>query len=613
MSKRLRGDQRDHKNPVALLLFAGTIAGLAVLGGGGGGALRSEVACAAPNAPLTCSGTPTTAALTPTFLPPGQCVVPRYLRIAVVGDYGACTEDEARCLYEASVARAIVQTKPDAVIAVGDLNYSHGHDGPAGHPPPSGSNPAHISQNNLRVFPPELFPTPLATLPPPRSGWPAALAFPPLTPYPSEGVELYETFIEGNRFLPTWGNHDYRYDNANPAKAFFQRADTYAVQVGPVIFVAVDSNEASVTGNNRDGEAVAAGADPPSLAEQEPAVVQWLDTARACWRVVFMHHPAYSRGVAGGGTIREPYPGIREFIDNVNDALSADKQIDVVLAGHLHALEALRKDGGAYVLSGAGGENLYRLESPTDPGVDRLPPSNDESHGFFLLDFWFKPNNDSMRIALVTVDETNPGEENWYDRYSSKQHLIAWQTPVGSTTPCAEYPWCEQSEACEDIGATPTPMSTSIATCEGNPTQCFSLFKWFQAERPSCDEERRLIRAKITLPICTSVACTPAICCPVQAVGRNLYGHHMARICLEPVYVYPPSGPPVITHFEGYSDCIFDEFTTPLQWSVHEIGTTDCSYSCSSNGKRLQVEYFCCECFALIPTNTPTPDALIDD
>jgi len=540
--------------------------------------------------------------------------VPRFLRIAVVGDYGACTEDEARCLYEASVARAIVQAKPDAVIAVGDLNYSHGHDGPAGHPPPLGPNPVHISQNNLRVFPPELFPTPLSTLPPPRSGWPAARAFPPSPPYPTEGVELYERYIEGNRFLPTWGNHDCRYDNANPAKEFFQRADTYAVQVGPVIFVAVDSNVASVTGNNKDTEAIAALADPPSLAEQEAAVVQWLDTARACWRVVFMHHPAYSSGNSASRRERNPYPGIREFIDNVNGALSADKQIDVVLAGHLHALEALRKNGAAYVLSGAGGENLYALNAPVGTGIERLR-RNDESHGFFLLDFWFKPYNDAMRIALVTVDETNPEAENWYDRYTSKQHLVSlpWHTPVGSTTPCAEYPWCEQSEDCVDLGATPTPMSTSVATCDGNPTQCFSLWKWFDVDRPSCQDERRLIRAKITLPICTSAPCLPATCCPVQASARNQFGHIVARICLEPVYVYPPFGPPIITHFEGYTECIFDEFTTPLQWSVEELGSTDCSYSCQANGKRLQVEYFCCECFAVIPTNTPTPSALTDD
>ncbi len=92
-----------------------------------------------------------------------------------------------------------------------------------------------------------------------------------------------------------------------------------------------------------------------------------------------------------------------------------------------------------------------------------------------------------------------------------------------------------------------------------------------------------------------------------HAVARNYFGHELARVCLEAVYSYPPVGQPVLTHFEGFTECVFDELTAPTQWSVHEVGLTNCSYTCSTASHKLQVTYFCCGCDAVHPTNTATP------
>ena len=594
--------------PAAVTVFGGVLT-LMMLAGTVSPAAN---VCAAPDAPMTCSGTATVAALTPTPIPSGQCVLPPYIRFVVVGDYGACTEYETDCEAEVAVAKAIREVNPDFVIAVGDLNYADGHGGPNQHPPTPGTDPVHISQNNMRVYPPTLFPE--TTLVPPVStpGKLSAMAFPPSSDV--GGIEIYESFIDGNRFFPTWGNHDYRTSDAGPAESFFNITEfPYVVNVGPIVVVAVDSNYATYNGTDTDGYAVSVGGDPRTFDEQESAVREALKRSKACWRVVFMHHPAYH---TGKNNHMRPSKDVREFLDDVNDPLPEEKRADLILSGHIHGMEAAVLDGAYYVLSGAGGKNLHAVGMPEPPAVrTALAP---QSHGFVVGQVYTRPHKEKLSLAFVSVEQSNPGATPWSDRYTSAwQHIVPKSTSTGTVTavPTCEHPWCASKGTCSTTGPgtpTPTPFSTSLAPCLGTPA-CFSTVPWFDVERPSCPGNRglgnrQLMRATITLPVCPSSVsnCSAGLCCPIRAVARNEIGEIIATVCLEAVNLTGFT----TDYFQGTTACIFDELTTPSQWSIEEVGTiANCQYTCSTGSLKLKVEYTCCVCAATFPTNTPTPTA----
>ncbi len=588
--------------------------------------LHPSDVCAAPDAPLTCA-TPTMSQVDPTSIPAGECVLPTFLRIVVVGDYGACTESQDECEAEAAVARAIREVNPDAVIAVGDLNYDHGEAGVAAHPPPAGAKPVHISQNNLRVFPPALFTETAAQA--------DGNAHPPSPPDPTAGVELYESFIDNGRFLPTWGNHDYRTNNANPAKEFFQKSLPYAVQIGPVIVVGVDSNEVAVGDADEDdvvrAQATAGIAMPPSLGGQQDAVISALKLARACWRIVFMHHPAFHTGPKHH---LKSDAAVFDFIDEVNKTLGAEgKKLDAVLAGHLHALNVYfrEEDQIFHVLSGAGGRTTYEINKVRGPestgtvtptstptaiptGTYTPQPTftpkvpvvdfNNDLWGFAMIDVWTRPYEDQIRFWLVTLEKSNPDPEatDWYDQWETTLHRGPEYPPFGETTPCAEYPNCSANAPC-------TPATTPIAVATKACDDCFGI-GWIDTPRPSCPEgPRRLMGARITLPTCSAIpVCNYSCPCPIRAVARNEMGHEISSVCLEPVQ--HPFSPSTITHFEGTTACLFDEFTAPTSWSITDdymIQGFNCEFACSNAfGKQFKVEYFCCNCLATHPTNTPT-------
>lgn len=603
--------------------------------------------CAAPDAPLTCA-TPTMSQSDPTAIPSGQCAMPTFLRIVVVGDYGACTETTDECEAEAAVARAIRDVNPDAVIAVGDLNYDHGEAGVAAHPPPAGANPVHISQNNSRVFPPGLFTEPAAQA--------DGHAHPPSPPDPTAGVELYESFIDDGRFLPTWGNHDYRTENAGPAKEFFQKSLPYAVQIGPVVVVGVDSNAVAVGDADPDGvvkaQATAGTAMPPSLSGQEDAVISALKLARACWRIMFMHHPPFH---TAKDHRKHADSAVFDFIDEINKALGTeDKKLDAVLAGHLHALNVYfrEEDKIFYVLSGAGGRTPYEINkvrgpistgtvtatpAPTQiptgtytPGptaTARVPvvPADKALHGFAMIDVWTRPHDEQIRFWLVTLEEKPiPEATNWYDNWETTLRLGPEYPPFGQTTPCAEYPHCVANKPC-----TPETTPIAVATLDSTLPICENCFGigWIEVPRVSCPitvtatttpgtpgpENRRLMSARITVPTCDSPlvpSCTYNCPCPFRAIARNEMGHEIASVCMEPVQAHP-FDPSLTTHFVGTTACLFDEFTTPTSWSIgpeYELDSFDCDFMCRNElvGVEYKVEYFCCNCFATFPTNTPT-------
>ncbi len=228
------------------------------------------------------------------------CVVPKSVRIAVIGDYGACTLHPDYCEAEAAVAHFVRETNPEFVITVGDNDYNWGEAGPNKYPPPSGGGPAYISNNNSRVYRLEDFPTPYSTLPPPSPGGivgeeafpPVPPTFPP-TPTPSSGVELYEYFLNTGRFFVALGNHDWRQTDARPNKDYFQGIDE-PHPAGPVEVFVVDTNQVSKRNYDPDGEVK----NPPDLLPQAPEVAKALNDSAACWKILYMHHPAFSQGLA---------------------------------------------------------------------------------------------------------------------------------------------------------------------------------------------------------------------------------------------------------------------------------------------------------------------------
>lgn len=129
--------------------------------------------------------------------------------------------------------------------------------------------------------------------------------------------------------MPVLGNHDYQ--NGDEA-AIMQRlggeSTWYAEEVGPVLFVVLDSQQVD-----------------------DPAQTTWLqatlETSAATWTIAAMHHPPYSAGPLGSESdVREAWSG-----------LFAEYGVDLALAGHDHDYQRSEPiDGVVYVVSGGGGK-----------------------------------------------------------------------------------------------------------------------------------------------------------------------------------------------------------------------------------------------------------------
>ena len=152
-----------------------------------------------------------------------------------------------------------------------------------------------------------------------------ATVFAPYGPVLDAGAEL----------LAVLGNHDAGFADAQAA-ALGMPGRWYSRTIGDVLFVALDST------------------DP-----ENPAQLAWLkttlDSARARWIVVALHHPPFSAGVHGSDE------ETRELFVPLFEAHG----VDLVLAGHDHDYQRSVAIGGVtYVVSGAGAKvrNTGRAE-----------------------------------------------------------------------------------------------------------------------------------------------------------------------------------------------------------------------------------------------------------
>jgi len=165
----------------------------------------------------------------------------------------------------------------------------------------------------------------------------------------------------------TLGNHDIRVDRGRyefellgMPRRYYQR------RVGDVSLFLLDSN---------------------SLGKVQ---LRWLDaalgTTDATWKVVAMHHPAYScGGYLGDGRVRRKLVPIFER-----------GEVDLVLAAHDHNYQRFARQGGVtYVVHGGGGAALYPLRKCPESFPRRVDAR--KRHGWLYL----RANADSLRVRAI--------------------------------------------------------------------------------------------------------------------------------------------------------------------------------------------------------------------
>jgi len=257
------------------------------------------------------------------------------LRFAVVGDYGNDSPDEA------AVAALIRGWSPDFIITTGDNNYP-------------GGTTATIDTNIGKYF----------------------------HDFIGGYAGRYGAGSARNRFWPSPGNHDWL-GGIDPYVRYFALPGNeryYDVDMGLVHIFALDSDD-------HEPDGVASGS------AQRAWLKQRLRDSRACYDVVFFHHPPYNSGHHGSSRyMRWPF---------------ASWGADVVMAGHDHHYERLDVGGTPYFVSGAGGAPL----NPAQPIVPESRFRFAAGHGAMLVtatrtgityEFW---TVDGKKIDSLHVDK----------------------------------------------------------------------------------------------------------------------------------------------------------------------------------------------------------------
>jgi len=160
-----------------------------------------------------------------------------------------------------------------------------------------------------------------------------------------------------NRFYPATGNHDYSDVGIQAYQEYFVAARSrtwYSVVIQGVEFLILDTQLALD--------------DPASMAAQRAWLAARARSSTADWQVVVLHHPPYSSSSVHGSTKAFQWP-YRTW------------GIDLVIAGHDHNYERLRRWGVTYIVNGAGGADLYRM----GPGIMGSLVGNDQVHGALFL------------------------------------------------------------------------------------------------------------------------------------------------------------------------------------------------------------------------------------
>lgn len=144
----------------------------------------------------------------------------------------------------------------------------------------------------------------------------------------------YGSGASTNRFFPAMGNHDWDGNTAQVRKDYFTLPNNeryYNVRKGPIEFFIVSSDP-------REPDGVS------SASKQGQWIRSKMLASSAPFKVVIMHHPAYTSGSMGDNTwMRWPF---KEW------------GADVVLSGHEHLYERLNVNGIPYITNGAGGTTV---------------------------------------------------------------------------------------------------------------------------------------------------------------------------------------------------------------------------------------------------------------
>jgi hypothetical protein len=214
------------------------------------------------------------------------------VRFAVIGDYGKAGSALL------AVSELVNTWEVDFVITTGDNNY------------PDGS-PHTIDENIGQYF----------------------------HDYISPYMGTYGPGAEVNRFFPSMGNHDWRWQDGQPYLDYF-----------------------TLPGNERYYEfewefihlfSVSSHTDEPDGVSKSSAQAGWLSeglkASKAPWQIVYFHHSPYSSGYHGP-------------IDYMQWDFQ-DWGADLILSGHDHHYERLIVDDLVYIVQGLGGASRYPIFS----------------------------------------------------------------------------------------------------------------------------------------------------------------------------------------------------------------------------------------------------------
>ena len=219
--------------------------------------------------------------------------------------------------------------------------------------------------------------------------------------YVSPWADFFATFGPLRRqmpMLPAIGNHEYEFQGeidqysrqylaADPSAADGGRA--MVLDVGPVRFIAADSNGPASAGSNSDDQ------QSEFTDAQEDAMWQAVEAALADAgdqiKVVIFHHPVYSL------SHHLPVLSLRERM------LDLDERYDInfVLNGHNHVYERFDVPEKFHTLvSGGGGAGLYTIEDAENTDAESTAHRVQAAEAFHWVDLSFT----RTKLTLKAVD-----------------------------------------------------------------------------------------------------------------------------------------------------------------------------------------------------------------
>jgi len=229
---------------------------------------------------------------------------------AVIGDYG--TNDK----HERKVAKLVKSWVPLFVVALGDDYYKRA----------GGKGTAKYDRSTGKYY----------------GTW--------LKDIHTTGENLPKGKAKVNAFFPALGNHDYV--DATPAPRTYLRYFTlpgkgfrntsgneryYDFVQGPVHFFVLNSNPDEPDGTS-------------SASRQARWLKKQLADSTSPWNIVYDHHPPYSSDDTHGSTDYMQWP-------------FAKWGADVVMSGHAHTYERIRRKGVVYFVNGLGGAPRYQFST----------------------------------------------------------------------------------------------------------------------------------------------------------------------------------------------------------------------------------------------------------